>query len=213
MTDAVLSDFVGQPWDRQRADDGELEPMLWFSRFDKYYRPQGPERSLLEAYNLWRGERGRGKASGAPQSWLDNQKEWCWQERAEAWDLEQRRRRIAEEEEQRREMRKRHLRYARAMQAVASYELDQMRKLIEARKPIDLPEGEVRRWLVEAIGIERQARGIPDHLLAVATMDDDQLLQHIQALLTAPSDLGTSGVADRGEAEEPRPPWELGDEG
>lgn len=212
MGDPVLSDFEGRPWDRQRDDDGELEPMLWFSRFDTYYRPQGPERSLLGSYNLWQAEKGKKKSNSPSGAWYNAWQEWRWQERAEAWDLEERRKRIAEEEAQRREMRRRHLQYARAMQAVASYELDQMRKLIEAGRPIDLPEGEVRRWLVEAIGIERQARGIPDHLLAVATMDDDQLLQHIQALLTAPGDRGLGRGADGGEEEEPRPPWEPGDE-
>lgn len=75
-------------WDRRRDDDGELESMLWFGRFDKIYRPMGTERSLLGAYNIWRkgAERG-GKSTSVPQSWEKAFHRLDWKSRAEAWDI------------------------------------------------------------------------------------------------------------------------------
>ena len=77
-----------RPWQRQRDPDGNLEPAMWFSRFDKYFRPQGPERSMLAAYNLWRKtEKGRDRPTDSTsEAWRRNDKRWRWRERAEAWD-------------------------------------------------------------------------------------------------------------------------------
>lgn len=210
--DPVLTSFRSDPWERQRSDDNKLEPTLWYTRFRTYYLPQGPGRSLVEANNLWRDEKGQKRSSHATGAWRRNAEWWRWVERAEAYDLEEQRKLIAEEEEERREMRRRHLQYARAMQGVSAYEIGRLRKLIEEQKSTELTDAEVRRWMIEGISIERQARGIPDHLLAVATMDDDELLKHIQALLSTRSDIGLGRVSDRSEAEEPQPPWGFADD-
>lgn len=68
-------------WERL---DGE--PMLWFNRFSRFRR-LGPERSLLAAYNQWRGEKGRERATGVPEPWARARDGWDWIERAEDWDL------------------------------------------------------------------------------------------------------------------------------
>ena len=89
-------------WLRQRDADGKLEPARWYSRFDIYYRPPGPERSLLAAYRAWRvqkGAKGRNVNSLA-KSWERNAKTWRWQERAEAWDAHEADKRHLEEAEE-----------------------------------------------------------------------------------------------------------------
>lgn len=43
-----MSEKIGRFWERQ-----DSEPARWFHRFDAYYRPLGPERSLLAAYRFW----------------------------------------------------------------------------------------------------------------------------------------------------------------
>lgn len=90
-----------RPWDRQRDAEGNLEPMMWYHRFDAFYRPLGPERSLLAAYRAWRvqkGAEGRNVNSLA-KSWERNAKTWRWQERAEAWDAHEAEARHAAEAE------------------------------------------------------------------------------------------------------------------
>jgi hypothetical protein len=76
---------------------------MWFGRFDKYYRPQGTERTLLGAYNAWRIEENRGESKSLARSWDRNAKKWRWKERAEAWDAVERQKRLDDEEAERRE--------------------------------------------------------------------------------------------------------------
>ena len=87
-------------WDRR-----EGEPAMWFSRFDELFRPQGPERTLLGAYNAWRVEADKGVAKSSAKSWEKNCKAWAWRDRAEAWDAAQRERRLVEEETERKKRR------------------------------------------------------------------------------------------------------------
>jgi hypothetical protein len=80
---------------------------MWYNRFDAYYRPLGPERSLLATYNAWREKAGKsGKKSRVPSSWDRNAQKWNWRERAEAWDAAERERLHAEEAEERRKDRR-----------------------------------------------------------------------------------------------------------
>lgn len=69
-----------RPWDRQPG-----EPPFWFHRFERY-RLLGPDRSLLAAYNDWRIEKGREKATGCPGSWSRARDRWTWVQRAQVWD-------------------------------------------------------------------------------------------------------------------------------
>lgn len=75
-----------QPWERQRDADGELEPMLWFGRFDAIYRPMGTERSLLGAVNSHRANRSEKRTISIPGAWTKAFERWDWKNRAEAWD-------------------------------------------------------------------------------------------------------------------------------
>jgi len=75
------------PWDRQRNEDGEMEPMRWYERFERY-RLLGPGRSMLGTYNAERIERGRKATTSTPIVWVKAADAWHWQERSEAWDME-----------------------------------------------------------------------------------------------------------------------------
>ena len=75
------------------------EPALWYGRFDKFYRPQGTERTLLEAINLWRVSEGKERTTNIGQAWANAAKEWDWKRRAEAFD-ESRRREAAKKEQE-----------------------------------------------------------------------------------------------------------------
>ena len=93
-------------WERKPG-----EPMLWFGRFDKYYRPMGTERSVLGAYNTWRQEKARRRKTGiklakSPSAtWTANSAKWEWKKRAEAWDAYERELRLAQEEQERQQAR------------------------------------------------------------------------------------------------------------
>lgn len=87
-------DTATQPWERQPK-----EPSQAFDRFQRYLY-LGASRSVYHAYVQVRDERQRKRPaaagrSGAPKSWRDLAKRWRWQERAEAWDTDQRRKRDA----------------------------------------------------------------------------------------------------------------------
>lgn len=166
---------------------------MWFDRFDRYYRAAGPERSMLGAYNAWRKKEKKGETRSLASSWSKNAAKWNWKERAEAWDMEQHRLRIAEEERQRADMLRRHTRLARGLQQVGGKRLELLDK-----KPDELSAGEARQYVKDGVGLERQAAGLPEHLVAVAAMSDDELLQKYRRLLTGISGAG-SGDGPEGD--------------
>jgi hypothetical protein len=96
-----------EPWQRQPG-----EPAMWYNRFDAYYRPLGPERSLLAAYNAWRSRESQSEtvrnspSKSCPSTWRNAAERWNWRERAEAWDAAERERLHAEEAEERRKDRR-----------------------------------------------------------------------------------------------------------
>lgn len=76
-----------QPWNRQRdPETNELEPMLWFDRFNTYRRC-GPGRFLLSAQNEHRVKNGNKKYNSISGSWTNAHQKWNWKKRAEAYDL------------------------------------------------------------------------------------------------------------------------------
>lgn len=105
MTGSGMED-VTLLWERQAGESG-----LWFSRFDKFFRPLGPERNLLRAYKNWyRAEKGRESQSvSAPTSWREAAEHDQWRDRAQAWDVAQRLERLKTEDEERRRNRERRL--------------------------------------------------------------------------------------------------------
>lgn len=105
-------------WDRQTDADGNLEPLLWYARFEEY-RLMGPGRSLAECANRWRDEKGRKRSKDAPGAWRRAYQQYQWKARAEAWDavmLEEQARQEAEKWAARRaEWREKEFSYAQAL--------------------------------------------------------------------------------------------------
>lgn len=161
------------PWDRL-----EGEPILWFDRFDKYYRVQGPGRNLKAAYNLWRKDKGT-KPGQVSASWKKALVDWNWQERAEAFDIECRNERLRAEEKERAKMLKEHISMARSMWGFGLTELKRMLKGKEQLNPT-----EARIYIKDGVTMERQARGLPEYLLEIAAMSDEELLGRYTELLT-----------------------------
>jgi hypothetical protein len=125
-----------QPWDRQPG-----EPALWYNRFDTLYRPLGPERSLLAAYNTWRVQKGKERRSGGiGRAWTRNAQRWNWRERAEAWDAAQREQLLAEEAEERRVDRQQRIKLLKAYRA----------RLVQVIQKLD-PQG--ARWSEVTAGL------------------------------------------------------------
>jgi len=77
-------------WERQKGEDGQLEPMLWFDRFTDFLHQDAP-RSIARMVNEWRDAVGRPRAKDVPGSWRKQSLRWRWRDRAQAWDVEQRR--------------------------------------------------------------------------------------------------------------------------
>lgn len=195
-------------WDRQRdSNTGELEPNLWYDRFTDF-RLMGAGRSLLEIVNRCRDKKGQKRTNNFPTSWRNASKKWHWRERAEAWDEQQRRERIMAEEQARAEMFERHINLGRGLQTVGAKRLKQLDK-----NPDELTGGEVRQYIKEGIAIERQAQGLPEHLLGVATMTDDELLKQYAGIVGAiaatggdrsrTKEPGDSAAGDRDESDDP----------
>ena len=176
----TLKQYVGDPWERQHDSKGELEPNKWFDRFNRSFRPMGPERSLLGAYNRWRKEKNpdAGNAKAPTYYWTKICDEWNWWERAEAWDAKNRRELIVAEEEARQEMIEHHIKLAKSLQAVGTQRL---RDLMEDAS--SLSPAEARRYISEGIDKERQARGMPQYLLDVIKMEDDELREEYARLV------------------------------
>src|SRR6266704_413917 len=78
-----MSDTLqGHPWDRQKDENGKLEPMLWWRRFE-IYRLLAPVRTMTLADRTEVPDTDR---KFAPTRWYMNAKQWKWDERASAWD-------------------------------------------------------------------------------------------------------------------------------
>lgn len=178
-------------WDRQRDNDDNLEPILWFNRFDLYYRPRGPERNLLAAVNMWREREGnKGRTNSIPHAWFNAHRDWKWKERAEAWDAEQRRIRLIDEQRAISEMNKRHVELSKVLQYAGGQRLQQIankvKKILKDDPTADIDEitiTEARHLLRDGMAAERKALGLPDHLLKVAEMSNDELLREYLATL------------------------------
>lgn len=177
-----------KPWERQRDDGGELEPIMWFVRFESY-RLVGPGRTLLGAYNAWlqQAQPGTKRRIIVPGAWYRNAKKWKWKERAEAWDLSEHARLIAEDEAECRAMLKRHIQGAQFWQVRAL-------KWLEATPVIEDGPLALRAWK-EGITEERKARGMPEWILQLLTMDDDELRKRYRHLAGDGSDREDTGDA------------------
>ncbi len=167
----------GDAWDQWPG-----EPDYWFDIFDRLYRPQGVTRSFQGTYRLWRAEQGKTPATGrngaSPDTWARAREMWQWQRRAGQWDVAQRAERLRVEEEARAEMLRSHQTVYRSMLAKGFRALQ---RLDEA----ELSPSEVRQWIMAATTGERQARGLPAELVAIAGMTDEELLERYSQVTDA----------------------------
>ncbi len=179
------------PWERQPG-----EPMMWYTRFDKYYRIQDgaeSERNLRQAYHMWRRDNGNPPkpTTGVSSAWTDKFKEWNWKDRAEAWDMEQHRLRMQAEEEERAEMLKEHITLARALWQRGAATLKRMQEKKET-----LTHEQARQYIKDGISLERQARGLPEYLLEVAQLTDEELQEQYAELLAKVSGPGSGDALE-----------------
>lgn len=175
-------------WERQQG-----EPILWFGRFDKYYRPLGTERSLLAAYNAWRkAEADKNPSTFTPEWWRKRMVEWQWQKRAEAWDAEERRKRLVIEDEEREAMYHRHAQFGLALQEVGGRKLQQLRQKPDVAEK-EVSPSDARLLVKDGIEVERTARGLPKEFVEIVGMSDDDLLAWYRERYTAH---GFSGSGD-----------------
>jgi hypothetical protein len=137
------------PWERQPA-----EPPKAFRAF-ALYRDLGSRRSLdAVCRQLYRTQTGRKRAStGCVQEWS---RRWRWVSRAAAWDDETDRRACNAEIKAFCTIGQRHAREACACQERA------LRRL-EVTDWSDVTIPQAMKIYVEAVQIEREARGAPDH--------------------------------------------------
>lgn len=175
------------PWDRQPD-----EPILWFDRFDRCFRLLGTERTLLAAYRIWHKEGGY-KTASSYSSWKDYARKWYWPERAEAWDEAERRERLRAEEEARAKMLREHIAMARAIWGQG---LSQLKRMI--KEEVALTPSEARIYIKDGITLERQARGLPEYLLEIAQLSDEELLGRYTELFAR---YASPGSVDGGDAE------------
>lgn len=180
-------------WDRQPD-----EPAMWFDRFDRLYRPQGPSRSLLAAFNAWQREVGKSKTKCPANAWILNSQKWQWQQRAELWDEYERQERLRIEEEERREMTRRHIQQSLEMQSLGRYVLRQELRMAQENGPIALEAKDARQFIKDGIALERLARGLPEWLINITQLSDAELLERY-AQLTADANESEQGIGNSGD--------------
>ncbi|KKN63572.1 hypothetical protein LCGC14_0500200 [marine sediment metagenome] len=187
---------MSDPWDRQRDENGELEPSLWWIRFDAY-RAQSSGRSVAQGYRDWRDAKGYAKLrhSGYPSSWVRASNRWNWKERAEAWDEHRRQLDYIAEQAQHDEMRKRHADIGKALQGVGAKALMRFQR----NESAELEPADARLYLKDGIGIERTARGLPVELVALYNMSDEELQKEHECINKTLTGVAPSQDGDRSD--------------
>jgi hypothetical protein len=151
MNDPQTAPEPPESWEQQPG-----EPARWYARFERF-RLAGPSRSLLGAVNGERQQGNKRPTRSVPQAWAKAAQQWRWRERAEAWDIHQRRQARAAHAQQIEEMNRRHVQEARGLQSAA----------IARLKSLNLEQmshTEVLRFMVEAAKLERTALGQPENI-------------------------------------------------
>jgi hypothetical protein len=132
---------VAQPWEKLTGESAQA-----FQAF-ALYRDMGPDRSLAKV------AKELGKSSTIVERWSARD---AWVVRVEAWDVEQDRLWRQQQLNSRREVGKRHLRIANAMQG----------KLVDALARLDVSQmtpADIARWIEVTAKVQRQAIGLGDH--------------------------------------------------
>lgn len=73
------------------------EPTEWYEKFEKYYLPLGPGRTIMQAFIAFAKATSPEQSilmtvsppNAAPHSWSQMSNQWQWRKRALAWDAEQ----------------------------------------------------------------------------------------------------------------------------
>lgn len=167
--------IAAQAWERQPG-----EPALWFDRFYNYYRPLGTGRSLNQAYLLWaeaetqrRVTAARNQGIASPEirlakrptkAWYAAAKDYNWELRAHAWDVQQQRLKLEVEEQARQEMLENHAQLATAMLTGVARRLNELLGDKDNPRTPRLTPREMKEWAALAIKIERESRGLPGEI-------------------------------------------------
>jgi hypothetical protein len=143
----TMSEQTPEPWEQQPRETGRA-----FGAF-AIYRDLGPRRSLRAATAKFYG-----RTSSALERQVDKwSRTFNWVERVNAWDRHLDALGCQTQEERRREMAERHVEVCRALQAKALQRLQEL-------SPEELGPGDLLRYIVEAVKVERLALGEPDTL-------------------------------------------------
>lgn len=177
--------MILRAWDRQPE-----EPDRWFDRFDRFYRPQGPGRTLTEAYRQYYIERHHREPErpGYTTEWGKASKSWRWLDRAREWDEQIRKERLEIERENLRDMNERIIKDSQSIQALA------METLLDEgfKKDIGIA---LRGWR-QAVVVEQTARGIPAYIAEVYEMEDEELSRELAKELARAAISGAGGFDD-----------------
>lgn len=181
------------------------EPDAWFAKFDRFFRPLGPDRSLEQAYGDWISSKKRAKSTARdPKSRRQPSKSWYraaqvynWKARARAWDEGERLRLLEQEQAERAQMINRHVKLAQTLQALAGQAL----KRISDAGSKDITAAEARQYLKDGIALERMARGLPESVMELYSLSDEQLIQKYREILAAIAGVGEPGSGDEVEGD------------
>lgn len=187
------------------------EPLSWYHRFMKYYlgQPSGTREIRKAVLNYGEAEGVEilpEKLHSIELAWHRIAKKWNWVKRADAYDSELYRKRMEDEIEESKDMLRRQANIGKEMQTLAQIKLnDEFREIKKTGRPL-IDMAEARLLFKEGIAIERQARGLPDYLLAVANLSDDELLTRYERLLGEVTEIERNeslGVGDGEEGDDP----------
>jgi len=193
---------MSNPWDRRRYESSKAYAAFCV------YRDLGPDRSLVKAAEL-----SKPSPNLAQFKWWSRKNDWA--SRAQAYDDELERQKRAVNERARLEMAERDAKMAMLVKTTV---LDAFRSI----KAEDLTPDQAIRWFVEAVKIERLARGEPTQIekrehsgpggrpIELQTLTDAQLrAEFVKCFL----ELGKNAqeaenlaIAVLGKAEEPERP-------
>jgi len=185
---------LARVWERQTG-----EKALWFRRFEQYYLPLSPSgahgRTINGAYVLWGdAEGGKKRPKRAPPAWYKAAERWNWRERAEAYDAHLHRLALVDQERERIRMIQEHadmwrVLRDRAFRIMAEWpledEVDAKGNVVKAglRSVLEGTPGELRRWLLDGIRGEREARGLSGAVLELALSVQDAPTEDLVARL------------------------------
>jgi len=162
-------------WEIQIGED----PM-WHTRFNRYLL-LNESRSVRKTYAAELESKGKSIKThqATPPDWQEIALLWRWYDRGIAWDNDQMRKLMQHNEQKMRDMYDRHLERALLLQS------NGIRGLLDQDgKPKAAPDMATAMRLVEVgIKLERQARGVPDHITEIAYLSDEQLLAKYAATL------------------------------